>query len=735
MKIKNYLFEIIYSIFYFLTMLSLGKVLKNYQSEVAKIEGIVLQTIGPVITITIFTVTIVLILFRLSHISKYNVPQVVIMKIKYYRLMIVTAITFVVIVLMIILILYIGAGYVSNIVSWIFLTVLELALITFIFLLVYLLIVSIILMYQLKAGGDGYSILFESAISKKDFLTVIMSVEGDISKHHAKELVYNILNAEHNKKLKKQVLTQIDYKTIAKIYNFEVKYQLLKFWLSEEKLASIINKLRSGTLNYRKIKNVLDEYEDLIVEFICEDIKKTKIYKYKKNYLFEKLITEIFILTENNLDEYENFRTYVYICEYMDNVVYRIIERCSDNKSELIKYYVDYLITAKESFTEDIWFDIICDKLLTCENNSKIDNVILLKCLLASCNKYSELYFSKEKIGYFTNLLNMNNTVSIKYENKTKIYFDNNSIININAIEKLIANDLEYLKDVSTTDFCNSILIRRGYKDITGISNIFNIETKHSVRIYDLLLEANDKLTKNLENSESEFVVIDSLYTTSIGKVYLEKIDLEINLHKTIIKKLNVSSVYRSVEFQIKKINSRYYRCIKLITAYARINIDTSNSKKSLGYLEMLKNEETSTILDTLLKIFSQISQNSKFNLLNPMLFIYINFLYYTNFDTDIELKYENIKGISEILDILKNSVFKKSVDLNLSQASVDVLTKLVHGDKKYSPYINYKHIISSIESEEFRKRTYVIYGIEFSELTSQDLYRNLCNYLSICKL
>ncbi len=725
MKVKKYFFEIIYFLFYAFTILALGRVLDNYKDDVTSIETLVLKTTSPVISITIFTVTIVLILFRLSHITKYNVPQVVIMKIKYYRLMIVTAVIFALILLMVMFVLYVDAGYVNSNSVWYFLTILELSLITFVFLLIYLLVVSIKLMYQLKAGGDGYDILFGTPISQKDFLTVVISVEGKISRQHAKELVYNILNAEHNAKLRAQILETLDYRTISKVYNFEVKYQLLKFWWNENKLSQTITRLKSRPLEYKEIKAVLNDYEDLIVEYICEDIKKTTIYKYKKSYLFERLITEVFVLTEKNLDKYENFRTYVYVCEFMDNLVYKIIERCSDNKSELIKYYVDYLITVKESFTEDIWFDIICEKLLTCENNSKVDNLILLKCILNSCNKHGELYFSKENIGYYTHLLNLNHSLSIKYDDRTKIYFENNTIVNLNSINEIVDNDIKFLQSVSLEDFCKGLLLRRGYKDITDITQILNVETKHSTRIYDLLLEANDKLTKNLDNSENGFVVIDSLYTTQVGSMYVEKIEKEFYKHKVVVENLEASAVYQNVEERIKIINSRYYRCIKLLTAYSRVNIDRNSSHKSLLFLEILKKEEVNSVFETIFSIISQVSLSSKYNLLNPMLFIFSNLVYYSNRDIEIDLKYENAKGVSNVLELVKRSVLKQ--ELELYQCTL--LERLLHNDKVFAPYINYKHIISSIENEEFRKRNYVIYGLDFSEIIRDTDYKTLFNH------
>ncbi len=725
MKLKKYLFEITYLIFYLFTILALGRVLTNFKNNTVFLESLVVKTISPVISITIFTVTIVLILFRLSHITKYNVPQVVIMKIKYFKLMILTALIFALILLMIMLILYVNAGYVSDVSAWYFLSILELSLVTFVFLLIFLLIASIKLMYQLKAGGDGYDILFATPISQKDFLTVVISVEGNISRQHAKELVYNILNAPHNSKLKDQILNTLDYKVISKVYNFEVKYQLLKFWWSEQKLNQTISRLQSRELEYNEIKSVLNDYEDLIIEYICEDIKKTTIYKYKKSYLFERLITEVFILTEQKLDKYENFRTYVFVCEFMDNLVYKIIERCSDNKSELIKYYVDYLTTIKESFTEDIWFDIICEKLLTCENNSKSDNLILLKCMLNSCDKHGELYFSKENIGYYTHLLNLNDSLSIKYDDKTKVYFKNNTFVNVNTIQKILDTDMSYLNDIMIDDFCKGILIRRGYKNFDDVLQVLNVETMYSTRIYDLLLEANDKLTRNFDNSEKEFIVIDSLYTTQIGNVYLEKIEQEFYKHKHVVENLIASEVYLNVEERIKKINSRYYRCIKLITAYARVNIDRNNSFKSLMFLEILKKEELKSIFESIYSIVSHVSLNSKFNLLNPVLFIYSNLLYYSNSDLDIELMYENAEGVRDVLEIVNCNVLKKELTLNENS----VVKSLLSNDKRFAPYINYKHIISSIENEEFRKRNYVIYGIEFSELLRDDYYKRIVNY------
>lgn len=731
MNVRKNFYKLVYLLVYVLSVFALTNILYSIKDNIDSLQSIIINTISPVITITISTVTIVLILFRLSHISKYNIPQVVIMKIKYYKLMVITAATFIIIVFAALISLLVVANYVNDNIAWIYFLTLEIALVTFVFLLFYLLIVSISLMYKLKAGGDGYDILFTQTLSKADFLTIISSVEGDISRHHAKELVYNILNADHNNKLREQVLATIDHNVIAKIYNFEIKYQLLKYWWSEDTLETTILRLRSRELNYKRVKAVLEDYERLIIEFICEDIKKTTYYKYKKSYLFEKLITEIFLLTESNLESYENFRTYVFVCEYMDNLIYQVIERSRNNTSELMKYYVDYLTTVKDSFTEDIWFDIISEKILTVENNSNKDNTILLKCILNSSKKFSDLYFTKSDIGYYIHLLNMNNRVDIKCNGHMRLYFTNNTIINNNAVSKVVNKEKMYLSDCTLIDFCTGLLILKGYyKYNNNVSEMLSIETSHTTRMFDLLLEANDRLTKDLENSERDFVVMDKLYSTDIGERYLNKIGEEFNKHVVCVNNIDVDESYSEIEKYIKKTNSRYYRSIKLLTAYARINIDDNNPKKSLPFLEEMSAEEVSSTFKSLFKIVSQVSIDAKFNLLNPLMFIYLNLLYHTKYELEINLKYEIVSGVGEVLELFRKMIKKEKLESELSDKCKTLLKMMLASDDRFAPYINYKHIISSIENEEFKKRNYVIYGIEFSELFGSNDYKSICQYL-----
>lgn len=709
-----------YFIVYMFVIFAIFKYLYSIQNDLDSMWNILKTTFSPVATFTLTTVTIILILFRLDRISKYNIPQVMFMRILYYKQFVALVITIIITGLVALFVLYIRVGIIAFSMDWLLYVILECLLITIGFELFYILSVAIKLMYDLKIGDNVYKILSNAHINDASFLKILSSVEGDISSFHARELVNIMLDEKRNVKLRSSVLTNLNYKKINNIYNFEVKYQLFKLWWSREVVENVKEEFKTTSTTYKPVKHILDDYDNILEKYISEDIKKTTFYKMKKQYLIEELLTEIFNVVEENLDDFENYKLYIFLCDYMNDLVSRVIKSCSDNKSEVVKYYVEYLLTRDDSFSADIWFDIISDKLLDIENNKDDTNIILLKCILNSCKKYTSTLLINNEHGYKLEILDNAKVHAVKCSYNSYVFYHHNDIINESDIKNRITNEIERLRDTNVLQFCKMVLSRKGYRKLGD--DMIAVETKYSKRIYDLVLEGNSKINQKLAAGSNEEMLFLTDLNEESGNVYKEKIVLAFQKHLVLLEELLLEDVSKYIEDHVRHNNISYYRSIKLVTAYARINLYEKNCKKSLQFMENMNKEDESIIFENVFNILSQVTLNSNYNLLNPMLFIYLNAVYFSNNNVVNDIKNENVSGIKDILDMFK-AVLSEESNIKFDTSTKKLYALLVEGSESLSPVINYKHIISSIETEKFRKKNYVIYGLEFSEIVNNEMF------------
>ncbi len=717
MKQYKKLAKIIYLLVCSLVLLALINILYNIRTNLDYLETIIVSTANIVVPFIISTLTILLILVRLDRISKYNIPQVVIMKILYFKNIIILIINVVLVSLLALLVLYIEAEFINIADVWLVYTIIEVLLVIIAFQLIHILFVTVKLMYNLKVGINIFDAFYDIRLSEDDFLNILSSVEGNISKVHAKELVLNILDHSKNSELRANVINNLDYKKISQIYNFEVKYQLFKLWWNERSVALIIDDIKTRDLSFKEMKYILNDYEQLIITYISDDIRKTTFYKYEKQYLIEKFLTELFVVIEENIEELEYFKLYVFLYEYLDNMIAEIIKKSSKHKSELVKYYVEFLVSRNASFTNDIWFDIICENLFVCEANNQETNVAMLKCLLNTCKKHTAILYEEQQNSYKLHISNKYNSHFIKCSEDIKLYFENKDLINKSTIKYIIDSEVQFLKKCSVTDYCYALLTKRGFKNIGEVDYKLKTETKYSNRIYDLAMEANNKIIKASGVTNDQFLFLSDTDESELSLNYLKRIEVELKKHLQTLESYNYESGYEYAFNEMHSLNTKYYKAIKIMTTYARINLNEKSSKKSLVFLESLNKEDHSIILENVFTVLSQANMNAKYNLMNSLLFVYLNFAYYSKIDFVNEVKYANIDGIESILTYLQNVIINKQTDYEIATEGSELLQLLLTNNKLFIPYVNYKHIISSIESEKFKRRKYIIYGIEFNEL------------------